>query len=156
MEKKTIPVEYTVVNNGELQGDDLIIFNEARKATENSFAPHSNFRVGAAALLDDGTIVYGANQESDVYPAGLCAERVLLFNKLSNYQCRYIRTIAITARNDSGFIDGEIFPCGMCTQTLIDAEKRQKSPIRIIMAGKNRSIIIDSAKRLMPFEFTLE
>ncbi|MCD7962269.1 MAG: cytidine deaminase [Rikenellaceae bacterium] len=156
MENKVIPVKYTVINNTELTGEEKIAYKEALKAISSSFAPHSGFRVGAAAILSDGTIINGSNQESDVYPSGMCAERVLLFNKFSNFPDKDIRIIAVTAENEDGPIKNEVFPCGMCTQTLVDAEKRQEKPFRILMAGSEKSIIIDSAKRLMPFQFTLK
>lgn len=49
--------------------------NCAAEACSKSYAPYSDFRVGAAALLDDGEIVSAANQESEVFPSGMCAER---------------------------------------------------------------------------------
>ena len=49
------------------------------EAAQTAFAPFSNFKVGAAALLTNGTIVIGSNQENVAYPSGLCAERVAFF-----------------------------------------------------------------------------
>ncbi len=49
---------------------DRCLATAAEKATENSFAPYSRFRVGAAARLASGRIVTGANIESEVFPSG--------------------------------------------------------------------------------------
>lgn len=155
MEKKNITIPYEKYRLSELTADDRQLVEAARNATATSFAPHSGFKVGAAARLDNGEIVTGSNQESDVYPAGLCAERVLLFSVLSNHSQHHITTLAVAAESGGKIAEQEIFPCGICTQTLIDAEKRQGMPIRIIMSGRDECIIVDSAKRLMPFEFTL-
>ena len=62
----------------ELSDADRELVREAERATANANAPYSKFRVGAAARLRSGKILYGSNFESEVYPAGLCAERTLM------------------------------------------------------------------------------
>ena len=62
----------------ELNEQDLQLVKAAREATNTAYAPYSNFWVGAAALLQNGKIVTGSNQENASYPVGTCAERVLL------------------------------------------------------------------------------
>ena len=59
----------------ELSDADRELVREAERATANANAPYSKFRVGAAARLRSGKILYGSNFESEVYPAGLCADR---------------------------------------------------------------------------------
>ncbi len=49
----------------------------------------------------------------------------------------------------------ECYPCGQCRQVLLDAERRQRSPIRIIMSGAGGATVVDSAVRLLPFTFQL-
>ena len=49
----------------------------------------------------------------------------------------------------------ECYPCGQCRQVLLDAERRQGSPIRIIMSGAGGATVVDSAVRLLPFTFQL-
>ena len=63
----------------ELAADDQELVRMAMKATDNSYAKYSHFRVGAAVLLADGSVVIGANQENAVFPLGLCAERTAIF-----------------------------------------------------------------------------
>ena len=73
---------------------DRQLVAEAERATANAHAPYSKFRVGAAARLRSGRILYGSNFESEVYPAGLCAERSLLFYAQANYADDPIETLA--------------------------------------------------------------
>ena len=59
----------------ELSPADRALIEEAVKATERAYAPYSHFHVGAAARLKSGRVLTGSNSESEVFPAGLCAER---------------------------------------------------------------------------------
>ena len=52
---------------------DLI--KHALEAQKNSQSDFSNFAVGCSLLCDDGTIIYGTNIESAVYPSTLCARK---------------------------------------------------------------------------------
>ena len=57
-----------------LEASDISLVESAFKAMENAYAPYSNFKVGAALLLENGTVIQGNNQENIAYPSGLCAE----------------------------------------------------------------------------------
>src|SRR5690606_3426511 len=65
-------------SSSELNEEDLALLQAAQRATANAYAPYSDFSVGAAAMLVNGEIVTGSNQENVSFPAGLCAERVAL------------------------------------------------------------------------------
>lgn len=126
----------------------------ARNATKTAFAPYSNFKVGAAALLSNGQVIIGSNQESASYPVGICAERTLLNSIGSQFSSETIVTMAISYDTDKAACDAPISPCGMCRQSLLDFENRYQSSIKIILAGKSGPImVIDSAKNLLPFGF---
>ncbi len=81
----------------ELPEADRKLVAEAERATANAHAPYSKFRVGAAARLRSGKILYGSNFESEVYPAGLCAERTLPVYAQANYADDPIETLAIAS-----------------------------------------------------------
>ncbi|MFI3292685.1 MAG: cytidine deaminase [Rikenellaceae bacterium] len=130
---------------------DRSLLDEAIASTSRSHAPYSNFRVGAAAKLKSGKIIYGANVESEVYPAGICAERNLLFAHSASDVDDDIVAIAIASVPD----DRECYPCGLCRQTLLDVERRQGNPIRIIMGGGSSATVVESASVLVPFSFIL-
>ena len=135
----------------QMPAPDRELIEAARQATTKAHAPYSNFHVGAAARLSDGEVVTAANCESEVYPSGMCAERVLLYNLQTSYADRTIESIAIA----SDPAPRECYPCGGCRQTLLDAENRQQKPIRIIMSGETTATVVGSAEALLPFSFKL-
>ena len=150
--EKTLAITYHHFNSLEsLPKADKELVQAARKATEKAFAPYSDFRVGAAALLRSGEVVSAANCESEVYPSGMCAERVLLYHLQINHADDPIVAFAIA----SVPAERECYPCGSCRQTLLDAQKRQQSPIRIIMSSAESATVVDSAEELLPFSFKL-
>ncbi len=130
---------------------DRLLVEAAMKATANSFAPYSRFRVGAAARLADGRIVTGSNIESEVFPSGLCAERTLLYYCRANFADAPVEALAIASDPSPR----ECYPCGGCRQTILDTERRQGRLIRIIMTGGGTASVVDSAERLLPFTFEL-
>ena len=75
MKDLTITAIIKVYQYDELNEADRSLMKTAMEATARSYAPYSHFSVGAAALLNNGTIVTGTNQENAAYPSGLCAER---------------------------------------------------------------------------------
>ena len=135
----------------ELPEAERRLANCAAEACSKSYAPYSEFRVGAAALLDDGEIVSAANQESEVFPSGMCAERSLLYYVQSNRSGRKVRALAIASLPASR----ECSPCGACRQVIADTEKRQGAPIRLILCGACSATVVESARALLPFTFKL-
>ena len=135
----------------ELGAADRALIEEAEAATATANARYSNFRVGAAVRLRSGRTLHASNFESEVYPAGLCAERSLLFYVEANYGDDAIEALAI-ASNPS---ERECYPCGQCRQVIVDVERRQQSPIRVIMSGAGTATVVDSAEKLLPFTFKL-
>ena len=67
MKRLSRTLEWNVLNQDELTGDDLMLVNAAKEATAGSWSPYSGFKVGAALLLDDGTVVTGSNQENAIW-----------------------------------------------------------------------------------------
>ena len=130
---------------------DRLLVEAAAGATARSYAPYSHFRVGAAARLASGRIVTGSNIESEVFPSGLCAERTLLYHCQANHAGDPVTALAIASDPSPR----ECYPCGGCRQTILDTERRQGRPIRIIMAGGGSASVVDSAERLLPFTFEL-
>lgn len=150
--EKTLAITYHHFDSLEsLPKAEKELIEAARRATEKAFAPYSEFRVGAAALLRSGEVVSAANCESEVYPSGMCAERVLLYHLQINHADDPIVAFAIA----SVPAERECYPCGSCRQTLLDAQKRQQSPIRIIMSSQDSATVVDSAEELLPFSFKL-
>ncbi len=135
----------------ELSEADRRLVEAAQEATTRAHAPYSHFRVGAAARLRSGRILHGSNFESEVYPAGLCAERSLLFYAQANYADDPIETLAIASDPS----ERECYPCGQCRQVMVDVERRQGAPMRVIMSGNGSASVVATATMLLPFTFIL-
>lgn len=150
----TITLE-TYQNDTELTASQRKLLDEARKATYKSYAPYSKFHVGAAILLDDGSIITANNQENAAFPSGSCAEQSAIFWVGANHPERKIKAIAVIARPGSGDEFRGVPPCGACRQAMLEYEVRQAEPIRLIMLGaKNQILITESIGDLLPLKFT--
>lgn len=155
MKKKEIKLEYFEFENEQaLSAEEQELLKNALDAVERSYAPYSEFHVGAAVLLENGEIVCGSNQENAAYPSGLCAERVALFYANSKYPNVAVKALAITAKADHFTIDQPIMPCGSCRQVIAETENRQQSEIKLIMKGTTGPVqVMNGIDTLLPFTF---
>lgn len=154
MSKKNISIEYLELNSiNELPENDLKLFQCAIDATKGAYAPYSNFKVGAAVRLEDGTILHGSNQENIAFPSGICAERNVIFSTHANYPEKNIEAIAITAFESGEMVDMPTYPCGACRQVMIESQKRAGKNIKVIIGGKKRIEVFKSVSSLLPFVF---
>jgi cytidine deaminase len=130
-----------------------VLIEKAKNAAMSAYAVYSRFQVGAAVLLNDGTIITGNNQENAAYPSGLCAERTALFYANANYPKTLVKTIAIAAYNNGQFTKDICSPCGSCRQVILETENRYETPINIIMYGEEQIYEVASIQDLMPLCF---
>lgn len=138
----------------ELQVVDQDLMKHAIEARKKAYAPYSNFKVGAAILLDNGKIITGSNQENAAYPSGMCAERVAIYHAGSTYPDSIIQKIAISAASELNQTTTPIPPCGSCRQSIAEYEIRQELPIEIFYMGEKGEIHHStSLKNLLPFMF---
>ncbi len=145
-------IEYA--SSDDLPHEDADLLLRAREITQHAYAPYSNFKVGAVALLTNGAIVSGTNQENASYPVGICAERVLLSSASSQYPGIAINTIAVSYSSPSVKQYVPTSPCGICRQTLLEYQQRFKQNIKLILSGQNGKVhIIENAADLLPFAF---
>mgnify|MGYP001501928369 CR=1 FL=1 len=84
----------------------------ARSANARAYASYSGYRVGAAALVDDGRLITGCNVENAAYGVTLCAECGLISDLINGGGGRLL---AFTCCNGEGDV---IMPCGRCRQLL--------------------------------------
>ncbi len=93
-------------------GENDLLIAAAKQARENSHAPYSNFRVGAALRAASGRIFPGCNVENATYGLTMCAERVAIFKAISEGE-RGFTSIAVVT-------DTEALtpPCGACRQLI--------------------------------------
>jgi len=142
-------------SSDELTPPDAALLTEARQVAEAAYAPYSRFRVGAAALLKNGKIIKGTNQENASYPVGICAERTLLSSAATLFPDMPLEVMAISYHNLNGDSSRPVSPCGVCRQTLVEFEKRTGQPVRLILGGLTGEVyIIHAAKDLLPLTFT--
>lgn len=154
---KEININTTIsVFNGinELTEEIQNLMSQAIETRKNAYAPYSNFRVGAAILLDNGKIVLGSNQENAAYPSGLCAERVAIFQAGAIYPNAKIVKLAITAASDTNPTLSPIPPCGACRQSIAEYEFKQDTPIEIYFMGESGEVYkSNSINNLLPLSF---
>ncbi|MBR2262231.1 MAG: cytidine deaminase [Paludibacteraceae bacterium] len=155
MEKKNIQCNVTILSYDELDKKDAELVEKAKQATSGSYSPYSQFSVGTAIRLADGTIVTGSNQENASYPCGLCAERTALFYANAQYPTLPVNAIAIAAKNVNGFLSTPITPCGACRQALLETELRYKQMIKVLLYGTEKIYCVNSIAELLPLQFTL-
>ena len=89
------------------------LFEQAMGAAKNAYAPYSHFRVGAALLLDDGSVVTGVNVENRSYGLTNCAERTAIFRAIAMGKKNF--TAIAIATPDADYPVG---PCGACRQVI--------------------------------------
>ena len=153
MEKIKIELSFERWKTRDLSAESLRLLGAAVNAAKRAYAPYSHFQVGAAVLLKDGTVVEGNNQENRAYPSGLCAERVALFAAGASFPHQPVEAIAIVAMKDGAVLPA-IAPCGACRQVMLETEQRYGQPIRILLCGKDETILINAASDLLPFSFS--
>lgn len=86
----------------------------AAEASKSAYAPYSKFRVGAAALVDDGRVITGCNVENVSYGLGLCAECGLVSALHNSGGGRLVAVVTVSGSGD------HCTPCGRCRQLLLE------------------------------------
>ena len=155
MKKKKISFDLSIYETIEkLSVDELELMNAAVSARKNAYAPYSQFQVGAAALLDNGEVVIGNNQENASFPAGLCAEGVAVFQAGARFPGVVIKMIAISAASKKSKVDKPTAPCGICRQSISEYENRQKSAIVLLLMGETGEVFkCESVADILPLGF---
>jgi len=153
MKYVNLDTKITIYCYDELNLEEKNLIDRAKEATSRAYAPYSKFSVGAAALLQNGEIVTGNNQENVAFPSGLCAERTTLFYANSQYPDQAVLSLAIAAYTEGDFLARPISPCGACRQVILETETRYRHPIRILLYGKEEIYVIEGIHNLLPLAF---
>ncbi len=124
---------------------DKKLLEIAKNAARNSYAPYSNIHVGAALLTEDNKIFTGINVENSSYGLSICAERVAVFNAVSNGYRKFKKIAVITAEGKG------IMPCGACRQVLSEFS----NDIDIITLDSEGNVIRFKLNDLLPHAFRL-
>jgi cytidine deaminase len=116
------------------------LITESKNVLNKSYSPYSKFKVGAALSTSEGRIFTGCNIENISFGLTICAERVALFNAISNGYKKF-NAIAISSSSDKS-----VFPCGACRQVLAEFNHN----IEIYIDNENKSYLLSA---LLPFSF---
>ena len=120
----------------------------AQQAAERAYAPYSGFRVGAALLLEDGSIVAAANVENASYGLSLCAERSAVARAVAQHGPQ-LRIVAVAVSNLNGAPSS---PCGACRQVLAEF----MPPTGLVLFPFHGAAQIHTLAELFPLGFALE
>jgi cytidine deaminase len=121
----------------------------ATAVAQNAYAPYSNFRVGAALLLEDGSIVTGCNVENASYRLTTCAEQTAIAAAISQHgPAIRIRAIAVANLNSTASQ-----PCGACRQTIHEFSTPHTL---IFFPAQDGSIASTTIAELLPGAFILK
>jgi cytidine deaminase len=157
MKQLDIHTTIKIYSPDELSAEEQQLVEAAKEATTRSYAPYSHFHVGAAALLANGEIISGTNQENAAYPSGICAERTTLFYANSQHPQEAVKALAIAARTSEGhWTETPISPCGACRQVMTETENRFGKPMKVLLCSAQEVFVIESAKDLLPVSFGSE
>jgi cytidine deaminase len=125
------------------------LIRAARAARDFAYAPYSGFKVGAAALTQDGRIFCGCNVENAAYGLCNCAERTALFAGIAA-GCKpgdftHLAVVADTP--------GPVSPCGACRQVMHELGGPTLLVLESNLCGDTREA---TAAQLLPGAFTLD
>ena len=126
-----------------MEHSDKELIDAATAVREHSYAPFSNFRVGASLETDDGEVIAGCNVESASYGLTVCAERVAIWKAISQGK-RKIKHIAVVADTE------ELTPpCGVCRQIIWEFG----GDIPVILANLKGKTEVVQMRDLLPRAF---
>lgn len=145
----------TVYDWDELSAVEKDLVSKAKEACHISYAPYSNFCVGAALITEKGHIVIGCNQENPATPTSLCAERTALFAAGAKYPDEAPVMLALAAYTNGEYTRHHIVPCGSCRQAMSGVSQRYGKPIRILMYGQEGTHVVDDVEAILPMQFVL-
>ena len=120
------------------------LFEAAKLVRERAHVPYSNFKVGAAFLTDDGSIITGCNVENAAYPQSQCAEASAIGSLISQGYKKIIEIVVV------GSGDKLCSPCGGCRQRLREFSSLD---IKIHMCDANGHLKTSTLEKLLPDSF---
>jgi cytidine deaminase len=123
--------------------DNRELVLKAKKARENSYAPYSNFKVGAALLAKSGKVYTGANLENSSFGQTVCAERMALYKAVSAGEKGFKKIVIIAPGKRP------VTPCGICRQALFEFAPQ----LEVICSNLEGKIKRYTLKQLLPNPF---
>lgn len=153
MTDRKLIISYKEYAFDELSGEDRQLVEAAVGAMQSAYSPYSNFKVGAAVRLSDGSIVIGSNQENAAYPSGLCAERTAMFAASAQHPELDIRSLAVAGGLNGQLEEVPASPCGACRQVMAQYQRKAGEPLSVLVVGAEKVWKFDRVDDLLPFIF---
>lgn len=119
------------------------LLHMAREAMRFSYSPYSKFSVGAAVMSANGQITTGCNIENAAYGSTVCAERVAIWNAVSQGFCRIIAIAVVSGAR------GVCPPCGSCRQVMYELAK----DAQLVMESPDGKVVTKPVTELLPIPF---
>jgi cytidine deaminase len=121
------------------------LLQRARNVAERAYAPYSKFKVGAALLTSDGSVIVGCNVENASYGMSICAERSAVASMIAMGHLDPVAIAVVGGRSGT-----PCPPCGACRQVLAEF-----NPNMLVVLESPNKVIVMSANELLPLSFSL-
>lgn len=121
----------------------------AKSALKTSYAPYSNYHVGAALVSKSGKIYSGCNIENHGIMS-ICAERVAFTKAISEGEKDFDYIVVCGGKDENNLDD--CLPCGYCRQFMTEFVDEN---FKIYALGPNDKITPYSMNDLLPNNFSL-
>lgn len=121
----------------------------AMEQLQFSYAPYSNFKVGAALLAKNGKLYTGCNIENAAYTPTNCAERTAFFKAVSEGVKEFDAICVVGGKG--GVLTEYASPCGVCRQVMM--EFCNPDSFQIIVAKSREEYQIFSLREMLPMGF---
>ncbi len=122
------------------------LVDEAKSVLKNAHCPYSNFPVGCAIEMKDGTIIHGVNVENISFGGTICAERTAINAAITKgYKKGDFKAIAVIANTESF-----VRPCHICRQSF---NEFFEDDLKVAMSNKHVEFEVLTVGELAPYSF---
>lgn len=123
------------------------IIEKLREMLDKAYIPYSNFPVSAIVETENQNYYYGCNIENGSYSATCCAERVAIFNAVSNGETK-ITKMHVMAKTKK-----PVSPCGVCRQVMSEFMSQKAKIVLYNYHGESKEFLVE---QILPYSFDLE
>ena len=125
------------------------LIGTALEYQKRSYAPYSNWNVGAALLTKGGTVYGGCNIENAAYTPTNCAERTAFFKAVSEGERDFAAIAIVGGANYT--VEDFCAPCGVCRQVMMEFCDPKK--FYVILARSTEDYWVYTLEELLPMGF---
>lgn len=126
------------------QEQEKSLIQAATQIRENSYSPYSHFAVGAALLMQDGSMVLGTNVENLSYGLTICAERNAVASAVAQRKKGIVAVAVVTASKTPAS------PCGACRQVLAEFAP----DVQLILANTSGNVVRTHLQAIFSSQFS--